>query len=218
MIKRRVLTYEAYEPQLGMTNSWSVVSERAGRLKDCGNAFGGGYDDKSLVDYTNIKMWGGIIRSSMYGGGEIATVGRGSTHNLTGLERGLEAIHKPGKTHIEMYNGHVQRNVFGGGKGYNILGYGGNHELYTDGYVFGQTEVFVHGGEVGTEDGVAVKEDGTGGYGNVFGGGDVGYVFSQGYFNGKTQSDINITTGSPKHHYYYSEYKCTEGLWSVQEG
>ena len=127
---------DIYKPQLD-DNSWSVVSERAGRLKDCGNAFGGGYDDKSLVDYTNIKMWGGIIRSSMYGGGEIATVGRGKTHNIEGLDRGLEAIHKPGKTHIEMYNGHVLRNVYGGGKGYNILGYGGTHELYTDGYVFG---------------------------------------------------------------------------------
>ena len=45
------------------------------------------------------------------------------------------------------------RNVYGGGKGYNILGYGGTHELYTDGYVFGQTAVYVYGGEIGTAEG-----------------------------------------------------------------
>ncbi len=180
------------------------------RLKDYGNAFGAGYDDKSRVDFSHITMWGGIVRGSMYGGGEIATVGRGRTHNLTGLDRGLEAIDKSGGTHIEMYNGHVKRNVFGGGKGYNILGYGGTHELYTDGYVFGQTQVYIHGGEIGTEDGVTVKDDGTGGYGNVFGGGDVGYVFGKGYFDENSHKE---GTGSPNHYYYFvSEdlYKCTK--------
>ena len=207
----QTINYEAYMPQLD-DNSWYIESERAGRLKDCGNAFGGGYDDKSLVDFTNIKMWGGHVRSSMYGGGEIATVGRGRTHNLTGLDRELQAIDKAGGTHIEMYNGHVQRNVFGGGKGYNILGYGGTHELYTDGYVFGQTEVYIHGGEVGTVDGVAE------GYGNVFGGGDVGYVYSKGYFNTKTLSDKNVSTGSPGHHYYYSDYQCNSSYGNYKKG
>ncbi|MBQ9678057.1 MAG: hypothetical protein IJV44_07980 [Prevotella sp.] len=110
-------------------------------------------------------------------------------------DRTIEAIYMPGKTHIEMYNGHVKRNIFGGGKGYNILGYGGVHGFYTDGYVFGQTEVYIHGGEIGTEEGVAQ------GYGNVFGGGDVGYVYSGSYFTGShTQS-----TGSPNHWYYYDK-------------
>ena len=191
---------EAYEPKLD-DETWKVESERAGRLKDCGNAFGAGYDDKSTVDFTNITMWGGIIRSSIYGGGEIATVGRGKTTILFGLDRGLEAIYKYGKTHIEMYNGHVMRNVFGGGKGYNILGYGGTNELYTDGYVFGQTEVHIHGGEIGTVEGVAD------GYGNVFGAGDVGFVYGKGYFSTKTNTDkaAGITTGSPNHYYYYDD-------------
>ena len=196
--------------------TWAVPSERKGRLKDCGNAFGGGYDDKSLVDFTNVTMWGGIIRSSLYGGGEIATVGRGKTKNLTGLDRELEAIYKYGKTRIELFNGHVKRNVFGGGKGYNILGYGGTHELYTDGYVFGQTEVHIHGGEIGTVEGVALQSDGTGGYGNVFGGGDVGYVFGNGYFNAKTIADKAAnpkgTTGSPNHWYYYEGASGSETL------
>lgn len=172
------------------------------RLEDCGSAFGGGYDDLSSVDFTNVKMYGGIIRNSLHGGGEIATVGRGETKESTGVTRELKKIYMPGKTHVEMYNGHVLRNVFGGGKGYNKLKYGKGAELYTDGYVFGQTEVYIHGGEIGTEAGIA-KE-----YGNVFGGGDVGYVYSKGYLNDEASGNTNnksrqTPTGSPGHYYYY---------------
>ena len=69
-----------------------------------------------------------------------------------------------------MFDGHVHRNVFGGGRGYNNLGEGGH--LFSDGYVFGQTLVHIHGGEIGTEDELIA------GNGNVFGGGDIGYVYS----------------------------------------
>ena len=169
------------------------------RLSDCGNLFGGGYDDNSSVDFTNVTLWGGIIRNSVFGGGEIATVGRGKvkesdTDNKT---RVLDAIYKHGKTNIEIFNGHVRRNVFGGGKGYNILGYGGTHGFYTDGYVFGQTEVHIHGGEIGTEAGLAE------GYGNVFGGGDVGFVYGLG-------TATNESTGSPGHVYYKKDNQLTE--------
>ena len=169
------------------------------RLSDCGNLFGGGYDDNSSVDSTNVTVWGGIIRNSIFGGGEIATVGRGKvkesdTDNKT---RVLDAIYKHGKTNIEIFNGHVRRNVFGGGKGYNILGYGGIHGFYTDGYVFGQTEVHIHGGEIGTEAGLAE------GYGNVFGGGDVGFVYGLG-------TATNESTGSPGHVYYKKDGQLTE--------
>ena len=169
------------------------------RLSDCGNLFGGGYDDNSSVDHTNVTVWGGIIRNSVFGGGEIATVGRGKvkesdTDNKT---RVLDAIYKHGKTNIEIFNGHVRRNVFGGGKGYNILGYGGIHGFYTDGYVFGQTEVHIHGGEIGTEAGLAE------GYGNVFGGGDVGFVYGLG-------TATNESTGSPGHVYYKKGDQLTE--------
>ena len=169
------------------------------RLSDCGNLFGGGYDDNSSVDFTNVTVWGGIIRNCVFGGGEIATVGRGKvkesdTDNKT---RVLDAIYKHGKTNIEIFNGHVRRNVFGGGKGYNILGYGGIHGFYTDGYVFGQTEVHIHGGEIGTEAGLAE------GYGNVFGGGDVGFVYGLG-------TATNESTGSPGHVYYKKDGQLTE--------
>ena len=166
----------------------------ADRLSDCGNLFGGGYDDNSSVDESHITMLGGTVRNSIFGGGEIATIGRGATQE-SGVDnkvRELKAIYKPGGTHIEMYNGHVRRNIFGGGKGYNILGYGGVHGYYTDGYVFGKTEVFIHGGEVGTDEGLAD------GYGNVFGGGDVGFVYSGSYLTGTHDEG----TGSPNHYYY----------------
>ena len=171
-----------------------------GRLKDCGNVFGGGYDVRSCVDQSNVTIYGGVVRNSVNGGGEIATIGRGAATEENAV-REVTAIYHPGKTLVEMYNGHVRRNIFGGGKGYNIWGYGQQGTLYTDGYVFGQTEVHVHGGEVGTHDGVAD------GYGNVFGGGDIGYVYSRGYFNARTVAEKTAnptgSTGSPNHWYYY---------------
>ena len=173
-----------------------MESDSIGRLKDYGNIFGGGYSDKSNVDETNVVMYGGILRGSLHGGAELAAIGRGSTREsgVANHKRDFEDIYKAGKTHVEMYNGHVKRNIFGGGKGYNVLGFGGKNELYTDGYVFGQTEVYIHGGEVGTEEGLADNN------GNVFGGGDVGFVYSKGYSN--TASRVT-GTGSPNHYYYY---------------
>ena len=142
------------------------------RLKDSGNIFGGGYVDNSSVDRSNVMMYGGHVRGALFGGGEIAAVGRGVI-NASGENnsvRTLEGIYKAGKTNVKLYGGHVHRNVFGGGRGYNNLGEGG--KLYSDGYVFGQTEVDIYGGEVGTDAELA------NGNGNVFGGGDIGYVYS----------------------------------------
>ena len=169
------------------------------RLVDCGNLFGGGYDVRSSVDETYVKIWNGVVRNSVHGGGEIATIGRGAVDpsGTSNSVRTLKGIYKAGKTNIEMYNGHVQRNVFGGGKGYNIYGYGQEGTLYTDGYVFGQTEVHIHGGEIGTDEGLA------NGYGNVFGGGDIGYVYSPNITSTKTKQ--KISTHSPGHIYYYNE-------------
>ena len=172
-------------------------TDGTGRLRDCGNVFGGGYDARSSVDESNVVMYGGLVRGSLHGGGEIATIGRGSTQENgdANSERIFKEIYREGKTFVDMYNGHVKRNVFGGGKGYNLLGYGSNSNLYTDGYTFGQTEVHIHGGEIGTEEGVKEK-----GYGNVFGGGDLGYVYSKGYDNSLSRI---TSTGSPGHTYYY---------------
>ena len=150
--------------------TWS--GDGTNRLFDSGCIFGGGYIDNSSVDVTNVKMYGGHVRNALFGGGEIAAVGRGII-NATGTDnsvRTLQGIYKAGRANVELYEGHVHRNVFGGGRGYNNLGEGGT--LYSDGYVFGQTEVHIHGGEVGSDKGMEQ------GYGNVFGGGDIGYVYS----------------------------------------
>ena len=176
-------------------NEWAG----ANRLKDYGNLFGGGYDDLSSTDNTFVTVWGGTVRGSVHGGGEIATVGRGRVVE-TGTDNSERVLteanyFKDGMTHVTIYNGKVLRNVFGGGKGYNINGYGtGTHKLYTDGYVFGQTEVYIYGGEIGTDEGLAE------GYGNVFGGGDIGYVYSPYCFTEGTKAAEN--TGSPNHIYY----------------
>jgi hypothetical protein len=179
-------------------------------LYDSGCVFGGGYIDDSNVDNTLIKMYGGHVRNSLFGGGEIAAIGRGviTASGTNNTKRELSGIYKAGKTKIEMYEGHVHRNVFGGGRGYNNLGERGT--LFSDGYVFGQTEVNIHGGEIGTLAGLALD------YGNVFGGGDVGYVYSAyEYQDGSTtklgrgiKSGVRYDNG--KEGYYY-RHKISDG-------
>ena len=181
------------------------------RLEDCGNLYGGGYDDNSNVDHSYVTMWGGLVRNSLYGGGEIATIGRGATKE-SGANRTLDDIYFAGSTNVEIYNGHVKRDVYGGGKGFNLLGYGhkaDKEKRYTDGYVFGQTAVNIYGGEIGTLEGIAD------GYGNVFGGGNIGYVYSPSYLSTPTKNEkTNHPKGSegcaPDHWYYYD----ANGNWT----
>ena len=156
----------AYQAKLH-DETW--YGDQTNRLLESGCLFGGGYIDNSSVDETQVMMYGGTVRNSLFGGGEIAAIGRGKVSGIE-KERTLVGIYRAGKTLVGMFDGWVKRNVFGGGRGYNNLGENG--KLYSDGYVFGQTEVHIHGGEVGTDEGVARGD------GNVFGGGDVGYVYS----------------------------------------
>ena len=159
-----------------------------GRLKDSGNAFGGGYVDDSSVDYTFVKMYGGWVRNSLYGGGEIATIGRGDNRDSRDE---VVNIFKPGKTLVEMYDGYVLHDVFAGGKGYNNLNEIGKRN--TNGYIFGKTEARIYGGVVGTPDGVKR------GYGNVFGGGNIGFVYTADGTKAEADDNThNITKG-----YYY---------------
>ena len=171
-------------------SNWQYVEElddqKPNAIERAGNAFGGGYVVNSYVDVANVNMYGGTLRGSLYGGGEVGPIGRGTVRYKdtygTGLLNGGARIFKAGKTHVKLYDGHVKRNVFGGGRGHDS--WGGDGTLYMDealkptldlqckGYVFGQTEVDIYGGEVGTDEGVAA------GYGNVFGGGDLGFVYS----------------------------------------
>lgn len=154
------------------------------RLDMNGNVFGGGYVASSYVDNSHIEMYGGTIRGSLYGGGEIGPIGRGTKLNVEvvpdfAISNGDATIYKAGQTHVKMFNGHVMRNVFGGGRGHDSWGgEGWKPELETDlsskGNVFGQTDVCIYGGEIGTEEGVLAGEE----IGNVFGGCDRSYVYS----------------------------------------
>ena len=176
--------------------------------KHGGNVFGGGYVANSYVDNTDVKMYNGTIRGGLFGGGEIGPIGRGTvkaeppTPNSGSVVVNHDArIYKAGKTHVEMYGGQVMRNVFGGGRGYdNWETYGWmsdvekeTMDLSSKGYVFGNTEVFIHGGKVGTKDAASFED------GNVFGGGDEGFVYS-----------ATGTKSSTDGYYYGSDSKLTE--------
>ena len=184
--------------------TWS--GDGTNRLYDSGCIFGGGYIDNSSVDVANVKMYGGVVRNALFGGGEIAAIGRGviEASGTDNSVRTLKGIYKAGRSSVELFEGQVHRNVFGGGRGYNNLGEGGT--LYSDGYVFGQTEVHVHGGTIGTAKELAREN------GNVFGGGDIGYVYSAYEKDGKLYVGIkdgerydNVWEG-----YYYAYKKGDE--------
>ena len=162
------------------TNYANGVWQGRNSLIECGNVYGSGYDDLSSVDHSRVNIYGGDIRSCAFGGGEISIVGRGTKASAGAAPE----ITKAGSTQVNMYGGHVMHNVYGGGKGYNSLGYGGGHNKYTDGYVFGKTEVNIHGGVIGTGSNTAE------GYGNVFGGGDAGYIYSAYEENGVTKFGV----------------------------
>ena len=182
-------------------------------LEKAGCMFGGGYVDNSSVDRTNVLVYGGNVRNSVFGGGEIAAIGRGTIEQTTDGEnkiRTLSGLYYPGKTHLEMYGGHVHRNVFGGGRGYDNLG--GYGTLHTEGCVFGQTEVHVHGGEIGSAERLDYGD------GNVFGGGDIGCVYSayvneDGSFGKGVKSGVRYNQGlsetDPDYNYqgYYYQHK-----------
>ena len=194
-------------------------------LDQAGNVFGGGYVANSYCDNTIVTMYGGNVRGSLFGGGEIGPVGRGTVaddapsgiNDHTYAEGKTARIYKAGSTHVYLYKGHVMRDVFGGGRGYDNLGEEGwmdektekpFMDLSSKGFVFGLTEVRIRGGEVGTRDNV-VKADGTFGFGNVFGGGDVGYVFSgTGRKKGERGEALSTDNGLPVNgggYYYYND-------------
>ena len=181
-------------------------------LANAGCLFGGGYIDNSVVDKTNVVLNGGVVRNSVFGGGEIAAIGRGVVNKVGGVSS-LAGIYRPGKTFVDMYGGHVLRDVYGGGRGYDNLGRVGS--LNTAGYIFGQTEVHVHGGEIGTAAGLAK------GYGNVFGACDIGHVYSA-YENSDGTFGKGVKDGErydeDKEGYYYKHEWADEGSYVLKDG
>ena len=187
-----------------------------------GNVFGGGYVANSYVDRSYVTMYGGIVRGSLYGGGEVGPIGRGTVKAGAPASGGTitnadAKIYKGGQTNVYLYNGHVMRDVFGGGRGYDNWGgegYMTDEEKETmdrssKGYVFGSTNVYIRGGEIGTEQGALY------GYGNVFGGGNEGFVYSdEGKKVGTQSSDDNLVNGKPADGggFYYKNGVIANGL------
>jgi hypothetical protein len=192
------------------------VAEGDNLLDESGNVFGGGYVANSYVDVSDVKVYGGVIRGGLYGGGEIGPVGRGTVKegaptNATTFINDVAKIYKPGETHVTLYKGHVMRDVFGGGRGFdnwNGEGYMTEEEkktmdLSSKGYIFGSTDVRILGGEVGTEENIAK------GYGNVFGGGNVGFVYSG---TGKKTEHLDHSTNENTYYYWDTNNKLTEDI------
>ena len=165
-------------------------------LKENGNLYGAGYGEGAVVMQTFVNFYDGVIRNGLYGGGEIAAVGIGAT-KLENEKYVLDTSEPfvAGKTHVRMYGGKVEGDVFGGGRGfsYDLTGNQVTGKIYyTDGYVFGATDVEIYRGEIGTI--ASVRE----GHGNVFGGGNIGYVYSQGEIS-------DGSDGKEKGHYYFKD-------------
>ena len=164
-------------------------------LKQNGNLYGAGYGEGAVVMQTFVNLHGGVIRNGLYGGGEIAAVGVGATKLEN--EKYVLDTSKPfiaGKTNVYMYGGTVEGDVFGGGRGFSYDLTGNEvtgKQYYTDGYVFGGTNVEIYRGKIGTD--ASVKE----GHGNVFGGGNIGYVYSAG------QKYTEPTSGTMINGHYY---------------
>ncbi len=213
----------------GQTPDYQYVPElddqTPNAIEMAGNVFGGGYVVNSYVDEANVEMYGGILRGSLYGGGEVGPIGRGTMKADAplggGVKNGDATIYKAGKTSVKVFDGLISRNVFGGGRGHDS--WGGDGTMYMDkevlktvdlkckGYVFGQTDVTIHGGEIGTDEGLAL------GYGNVFGGGDIGSVYSAYeldgslYFGKKTGVRYDGTDEGYYYKYNGSAYVDDEG-------
>ena len=180
-------------------------------LIEHGNVFGGGYDDGSYADTTIVTIYDGYIRNSVYGGGEIAAVGRGETKEsgTANSVRELKGIYKAGLASATIYGGNIQQNVFGGGKGYSATkaeNYAySTTRRYTDGYVFGQTEANVYGGVIGTPKTLLDGE------GNVFGGGNIGYVYTK---VGKKWTVADNGNEEPDGYYYKVK---ADGTWDTKD-
>ena len=192
--------YIGYEYTGGYSPVLDLDADLAVReFEDEGNVYGAGYGEGAVVINTQVNIYGGTVRNSVYGGGEIAAVGKGVV-----LATGDAAdIETPGTTQVNMYGGLVEGDVFGGGRGYTYtFAYTGENSPYkttreyTDGYVFGKTRVNIHRGTIGTTESLQK------GKGNVFGGGNIGYVYSSGVkYTGETDKTTAKFTG----HYYTDE-------------
>ena len=212
-----------------LTYDEELKDKTPGDLDLSGNVYGGGYVVNSYVDNAIIDMYGGQVRGCVYGGGEVGPIGRGANKTSLGkggLENGDATIFRAGSTEVNMYDGKVLRNVFGGGRGKDS--WGGDGTMYMDenvvkqlkadglfckGYIFGRTRVNIYGGEIGTEEGMAY------GYGNVFGGCDEGTVYSAYMNNDKLYIGKKIGDRyDGEHEGYYFQYGPSDAPVYLTDG
>ena len=120
-----------------------------------GDVFGAGKGDADHVDYakvtgnTTILMSGGVVKKSVYGGGELSQVGGNTNITVSDGTIGTPAADLPaGET-----AGAVYGNIYGGGKG--------NITNVAAGLIKGNTNVTISGGSI---------------YHNIYGGGAYGSV------------------------------------------
>ncbi|MDO5447055.1 MAG: hypothetical protein Q4F34_04660 [Prevotellaceae bacterium] len=161
-------------------------------------------------------VYDGHIRNSLYGGGEMSAVGWGTVHQNTATnELELSSIEKAGSTFVEMYGGYVNADAFGGGRGYS---YDNNGKMQygtlfnTDGFVFGKTDINIYRGTIGTSE--TIKES-NGSHGNVFGGGNVGYVYSG---NGKKYESSVEGDDEDGNYYKVEDVNATPPVFVVANG
>ncbi len=123
---------------------------------------------------TTVNMSGGLVRASVYGGGELAAVGGNTSVTVSGGEIGRNEVQpsdseNPGYV---MFGGITMGNVYGGGMG--------NSKNSLLGVVKGNTQVNINPGTVTGEPFI---------YHNVYGGGALGsvgsFIFSDGVGDGK---------------------------------
>ena len=172
-----------YKPVLDLDDDLAIRE-----FEDEGNIYGAGFGEGAVVINTSVNLYGGHVRNSVYGGGEIAAVGKGVVAN----DGNSAEVETAGSTNVRIYGGQVEGDVFGGGRGYsytyNYTGEDSPYQMtreYTDGYVFGKTNVEIYRGTIGTTESLAQ------GRGNVFGGGNIGYVYSAGKkYTGETTGDL----------------------------
>ena len=126
---------------------------------------------------TKIDMQGGAVKASIYGGGEMASVGENTTSG--------ETTTATGSTHVSVSGGTVgiapitvsgSKRYFGGAKMGNVYGGGSGHNnTVRSGKIFNNTNVTISGGTI---------------YHNIYGGGAYGTV---GDFDYDTGNDGKVT-------------------------
>ncbi len=131
---------------------------------------------------TGTSGYNSVIEGSVYGGGNLGTVGAGTINTSTNTA----TISNAATTSVTVISGHILGSVYGGGYGVPASG---NYNIYM-GTVFGSTSVTISGDDNG--DYVYIV-------GNVFGGGSQSRVYAASSASGVYAASVNISTASSSH-------------------